>query len=42
MAVREQIGRFKYTTEDNIETEYKKVLDELAKEIADVLGKEDF
>ena len=41
MAVRERIGRFKYTTEDKIETEYQAVLEQLAKEIADVLGKED-
>ena len=40
--VRERIGRFKYTTEDKIETEYQAVLEQLAKEIADVLGKEDF
>ena len=37
MAVRERIGRFKYTTEDKIETEYQAVLEQLAKEIADVL-----
>ena len=42
MAVRERIGRFKYTTEDKIETEYQAVLEQLAKEIADLLGKEDF
>ena len=42
MAVRERIGRFKYTTEDKIETEYQAVLEQLAKEIADVLGNEDF
>ncbi|MFR2409689.1 MAG: V-type ATP synthase subunit A [[Clostridium] symbiosum] len=42
MAVRERIGRFKYTTEDKIETEYQAVLEQLAKEIADVLGKEYF
>ena len=42
MAVRERIGRFKYTTEDKIETEYQAVLEQLAKEITDVLGKEDF
>ena len=42
MAIRERIGRFKYTTEDKIETEYQAVLEQLAKEIADVLGKEDF
>ena len=42
MAVRERIGPLKYTTEDKIETEYQAVLEQLAKEIADVLGKEDF
>lgn len=42
MAVRERIGRYKYTTEDNIEAEYNAVLEALAKEIADVSGREDF
>lgn len=42
MAVRERIGRFKYTSEEKIETEYQAVLEALAKDIADVLGKEDF
>lgn len=42
MEVREKIGRFKYTLEDNLEEEYKKISDELAAEIANVLGKEDF
>ena len=42
MPVREQIGRFKYTTEDNLDTEYKKVQDQLHVEIANALGKEEF
>jgi V/A-type H+-transporting ATPase subunit A len=42
MEVREKIGRFKYTLEDNLEEEYKKISEELATEIANVLGKEDF
>lgn len=42
MPVRERIGRFKYTLEENIEQEHKATLDQLAKEIADVFGKEDF
>lgn len=42
MPVRERIGRFKYITEDKIEEEYQATLDQLAKEIADVFGKEDF
>ena len=42
MPVREQIGRFKYTTEDNLDTEYKKVQDQLHVEIDNALGKEEF
>ena len=42
LAVRERIGRYKYTHEDQIEEEYKKVSEELHKEIANTLGKEDF
>ena len=42
LPVREQIGRFKYVTEDQIQEEYKKVTDELHVEIANALGKEDF
>ena len=37
--VREQIGRYKYTLEENIEEEYEKVYMELKKEIASVIGK---
>ena len=40
LEVREKIGRFKYTLEDNLETEYEAVTKQLAKEIANVLGKE--
>ncbi|MBY0758113.1 MULTISPECIES: V-type ATP synthase subunit A [Sellimonas] len=42
MAVREKIGRFKYTLEENLDEEYKKVTEELRAEIADTFGKEDF
>ena len=42
LPVREQIGRFKYVTEDKIQEEYKNVTDELHVEIANALGKEDF
>ena len=42
MAVRERIGRYKYTLNDNIESEYKAIREELAAEIAGVFGKEDF
>lgn len=42
MEVREKIGRFKYVVNDNIETEYKAIKEELANEIASLFGKEDF
>lgn len=42
MPVREQIGRFKYTHEDELDENYKRVTDELAAEVADTFGKEDF
>lgn len=42
MPVREQIGRFKYVTENNLDEEYKKVTEELHVEIANALGKEEF
>ncbi len=42
MEVRERIGRYKYTTAENIETEYEKIKDELNAEIASAFGKEDF
>ena len=42
MDVRERIGRYKYTTADNIEAEYEKIMNELSAEIAGAFGKEDF
>ncbi len=42
MAVRERIGRYKYTPNENIEKEYEAVKAELAAEIAETVGKEDF
>lgn len=42
MNVRERIGRYKYTTTENIEAEYEKIMNELGAEIADTFGKEDF
>ncbi len=42
MNVRERIGRYKYTTTENIEEEYEKIMNELGAEIADTFGKEDF
>ena len=42
MEVREKIGRFKYVTEDKLDEEYDRIEKELASEIANVLGKEDF
>ena len=41
MAVREKIGRFKYTLDENIDAEYDKISKELHTEIANVLGKEE-
>ena len=42
MAVRERIGRYKYTPNENIEKEYEAVKAELAAEIEETVGKEDF
>lgn len=42
MPVREQIGRFKYTHEDELDKVYEEVKKELHVEIANSLGKEDF
>lgn len=42
LEVREKIGRFKYVLEENLEEEYKVVLEQLAKEISNITGKEDF
>ena len=41
MEVRERIGRFKYNLEDKIDEEYAKISEELSKEVASVIGKED-
>ena len=41
MDVRERIGRYKYTLEADVDTEYDKIYKELAIEIANILGKED-
>lgn len=38
----EKIGRFKYVLEENLDEEYKAVLEQLAREISNILGKEDF
>ena len=40
LEVREKIGRYKYTPEDNLDTAYEDVMHELEKEIADALRKE--
>ena len=42
MAVREKIGRYKYTVTDQIESEYETIMSELDAEVADTFGKEDF
>lgn len=42
LPVRESIGRYKYTTDDKIEEEYKKICEQLDKEEAEAIGKEDF
>ncbi len=42
LPVREQIGRYKYVLEDNLDAEYDKILKELASQIKDACGKEDF
>ena len=41
MNVRERIGRYKYTLEADVDTEYDKIYKELAVESANILGKED-
>ena len=41
MDVRERIGRYKYTLEADVDTEYDKIYKELAIEIANICGKED-
>ena len=42
MPVREQIGRYKYVVEADLDAEYKNVMETLALQIKDVCGKEDF
>ena len=42
LPVREQIGRFKYVQEKNIQAEYEAVLKALSKQIDELLQKEDF
>ena len=41
MKSREDIGRYKYTLEDNIEDQYNKVHDALIREISSLIGKEE-
>lgn len=41
MTTRERIGRYKYTPEENIDEEYRKISDELAVEMSSLIGKED-
>lgn len=41
MAVRERIGRFKYTHEDELDVNFDKIMKEIDSETADLLGKED-
>ncbi|MCD8250351.1 MAG: V-type ATP synthase subunit A [Lachnospiraceae bacterium] len=42
LPVREQIGRYKYMVESDIEEAYEKILAELGSEIKEVCGREDF
>ena len=42
LPVREQIGRFKYTEEENLDEEFEKVTEQLHSEIANTIGKEEF
>ena len=41
MPVREAIGRFKYTPEDQVESKYKEITDELDSQIQAAFEKED-
>ena len=41
LPVREDIGRFKYTVEKDVESHYTEVADELVREVAGLTGKED-
>ena len=40
MKTRERIGRYKYTTGDDVQKEFDKISMELAQEFADISGKE--
>lgn len=42
MPIREKIGRYKYTAEADIETEYEEISTQLSVEIENLLGKEEF
>lgn len=42
MPVRESIGRFKYTHEDNLDKEFERINNQLAQEVANTLKKEEF
>jgi len=39
--VRERIGRYKYTLDDNLDKEYDSIVDELNRQINGLIGKED-
>ncbi len=41
LPVREQIGRYKYTTEENLSMEYGTIVDEIHREIEELKGEED-
>ena len=41
LPVREQIGRFKYTLEENLDKEYENVMNTLEVQIREACGKED-
>ncbi len=41
MEVREKIGRFKYTLPENIDSEFKNIMDALTSEVEEAVGKED-
>ena len=40
--VREQIGRYKYIVEENLDAEYEKVMNTLTEQVKEVCGREDF
>jgi V/A-type H+-transporting ATPase subunit A len=42
LPIREQIGRFKYVTDDRLKEEYNSIIDTLSHEISELLQKEDF